>query len=99
MKTAKPGNIANVLTALIIVVFVGAAAHAAELTLARIFSDGAVLQREMAVPVWGSAAPGTKVTVSFGGQKKTSTVELAVTSYFSAELMCRSGAGQTRVKM
>ncbi|MCR4872014.1 MAG: sialate O-acetylesterase [Bacteroidales bacterium] len=36
------------------------------------FTDGAVLQRGMKVPVWGKAAtPGGKVSVSFAGQVKT----------------------------
>ncbi len=35
------------------------------------FTDGAVLQRDMAVPVWGWTAPGGAVTVAFGDQKKT----------------------------
>ena len=42
-------------------------------TLAGPFSDGAVLQREMRVPVWGTAAPGECVTVSFGGQSVETT--------------------------
>jgi len=37
------------------------------------FRDGAVLQREMKVPVWGWSRPGTTVTVEFAGQKKTAT--------------------------
>ena len=36
-----------------------------------LFSDHMVLQREVAVPVWGTAAEGEKVTVSFNGQIKT----------------------------
>jgi sialate O-acetylesterase len=43
------------------------------LKLAPPFSDHMVLQREMAVPVWGTAKPGEEVTVEFGGQKKTVT--------------------------
>ena len=35
------------------------------------FVDGAVLQRDMAVPVWGWAKPDTQVTVAFAGQSKT----------------------------
>ena len=31
------------------------------------FSDGAVLQRGMKVPVWGKSTPGSKVTVAFAG--------------------------------
>ena len=37
------------------------------------FSDNAVLQREMPLPVWGWSKPGTKVTVEFSGQKKQVT--------------------------
>ncbi|MCX7010145.1 MAG: hypothetical protein NTY53_23390 [Kiritimatiellaeota bacterium] len=33
-----------------------------------LFSDGAVLQRNAVVPVWGTAKPGTRVTVEFCGQ-------------------------------
>ncbi|MGJ8725619.1 MAG: sialate O-acetylesterase [Roseibacillus sp.] len=43
---------------------------AAELRLASPFTDHMVLQREMAVPVWGWAKPGEEVTVSFAGQAK-----------------------------
>ena len=38
------------------------------------FSDGAVLQRGMKVPVWGTATAGNVVTVSFAGEKATATV-------------------------
>jgi sialate O-acetylesterase len=36
--------------------------------LAPVFGDHAVLQREKPVPVWGTAAPGETVTVTFHGQ-------------------------------
>ena len=39
--------------------------------LNRLFSDHMVLQRDMPVPVWGTAKPGTKITVKFGRQEKT----------------------------
>lgn len=39
--------------------------------LASPFTDGAVLQRDMKVPIWGAAAVGEKVTVSFAGQVKS----------------------------
>ena len=35
------------------------------------FSNHMVLQRGMLVPVWGTASPGEKVTVTFNGQIKT----------------------------
>ena len=47
----------------------------ADITLAPLFQDGAVLQREMSVPVWGSAEPGEKVTVYFGGQTVSATAD------------------------
>lgn len=43
----------------------------AEVTLPSLFGNRMVLQQEMAVPVWGWADPGEKVTVSFGSQNKS----------------------------
>ena len=40
-------------------------AHAVELP--RVFSNGMVLQRGVAIPVWGLADPGARVAVSFDG--------------------------------
>ena len=42
-----------------------------DVRLPNIISDGMVLQRGIAAPVWGKAAPGEKVTVAFAGQVKT----------------------------
>ena len=39
------------------------------------FSDSAILQRGMPVPVWGWSKPGTTVTVEFAGQKKTAEAD------------------------
>jgi len=52
-----------------------AALHAAELKLSAIFTDHMVLQRDMPVPVWGTAAPGEIVTVEFTAQKKSATAD------------------------
>ena len=38
---------------------------AAQLRVSRLFSDGAVIQRNVDVPVWGWAAPGSTVEVTF----------------------------------
>ncbi len=38
---------------------------------APVFNDGAVLQCDMPVNVWGTAEPGESVTVAFAGQEKT----------------------------
>jgi len=43
---------------------------AAELKLPSVFSDHAVLQRDMPVPVWGTAGAGDEISVEFAGQKK-----------------------------
>ncbi len=43
--------------------------------LPAVFSDHMVLQREMPVPVWGTAEPGEEVTVVFRDQKKSTTAE------------------------
>lgn len=40
-----------------------------------LFTDGAVLQREQNVPVWGTANDGEKVTVEFAGQTATATAQ------------------------
>lgn len=41
----------------------------AEATLHPLFRDGAVLQRDVKLPVFGTASPGEKVIVSLGGRK------------------------------
>ena len=43
----------------------------ADVSVPTMFSDNAVLQRNMSVPVWGTASPGEHVTVDFGVQSKT----------------------------
>ena len=48
---------------------------ATALQVADIFSDHMGLQRNREVPVWGRADAGGKVTVEFGGQTKTVTVD------------------------
>ena len=45
----------------------------AEVSVPPVFGNGMVLQRELPVPVWGTAAPGEKVTVSFAGQELAAT--------------------------
>jgi sialate O-acetylesterase len=49
--------------------------QAAELGLARIFSDHAVLQRDQPIAVWGTAGAGTRVTVKLGGHTANGTAD------------------------
>jgi hypothetical protein len=46
----------------------------ARLTVAPVFGDHMVLQREMKLPVWGVAEPGSNVTVRFGKQSHKTKV-------------------------
>ncbi len=43
--------------------------------LAPPFADGAVLQREKPVPVWGTADPGERISVAFAGQEVGATAD------------------------
>jgi sialate O-acetylesterase len=45
----------------------------AEVRLHALFTDGAVLQRELPLPIWGTASAGEKVIVSLAGQTATTT--------------------------
>lgn len=46
---------------------------AAGLSPAPLFRDGAVLQRDREIPVWGMAEPSAKVSVTFAGKQVTAT--------------------------
>ena len=45
----------------------------ADVTLAPLFADHAVLQRDRPVPIWGTADVGEKVVVTFAGQSHAVT--------------------------
>lgn len=47
----------------------------ADVKLPPVLSSHMVLQRDAAVPVWGTAAPGEKVTVTFRDQTKAATAD------------------------
>ncbi|AHF93453.1 9-O-acetylesterase [Opitutaceae bacterium TAV5] len=63
----KPARILLALLAIL------AVAARADVTLAPIFTDSAVLQRAQPVAVWGTADAGEKVTVTFAGHSATTT--------------------------
>jgi len=47
----------------------------AEVTVPRIFGSNMVMQRDIALPVWGAADAGEKVTVKLGACTKTATAD------------------------
>jgi sialate O-acetylesterase len=47
----------------------------AEVSLSSLFSDGMVLQRNMPIHVWGKAAPGETVSVTFRGETKSGSAD------------------------
>ena len=53
----------------------GAPPTAPSVELASPFQDHMVLQRDMKVPVWGSAKAGATITISFAGQKQNATAD------------------------
>ncbi len=69
----KKGSGMTVLVSTLAAFAVLAAPARAEVKLPDVFSDNMVLQREQAVPVWGTADPGEKVSVSFNGQSASAT--------------------------
>lgn len=63
----------TVLLALVLAL-TASAAHA-QLRLPLVLSDGAVLQRDHEIPVWGWAAPGAAVSVRLGGTEATAEAD------------------------
>ena len=47
----------------------------AEITLPTFFSNGMVLQRDGAAPIWGTATPGESITVELNGQTVSATAD------------------------
>jgi hypothetical protein len=47
----------------------------AEVRFAQVFGDHQVLQREMPVPIWGTAKPGEAVAVTFAAQTKRTVAD------------------------
>lgn len=70
-------------------------AQALELPL--LFSDGAVLQRDRPLPVWGWAKPGTKVEVAFDGHATTATT--SAEGAWRVELPARAAGGPYALKI
>ncbi len=68
----RPSSITTTVTALVLAA-VSSGSLLAEVKPNPLFTDGTVLQRGQAVPVWGTARDGEKVTVELGQQKLSTT--------------------------
>ncbi|MCG3147054.1 MAG: hypothetical protein PCFJNLEI_00490 [Verrucomicrobiae bacterium] len=69
-------RLAGLVTGVGLLLTVAVPAHAA-VTVAPIFGNSMVLQRDQPVPVWGRASPGESVTVEFAGQKVSTKADAA----------------------
>ena len=50
----------------------------ADVKLPALISDNMVLQQKQTNPIWGWDTPGTKITVTFGGQTKSANAAASV---------------------
>lgn len=66
----------------------------AEIKLPAIFSDGMVLQQKQEVPVWGWAAEGTQVELTFNGQSKTAISDASGKWMLTLDALQASSVGQ-----
>lgn len=68
-----------------------------KLSTAMPFADNMVLQRDRAVPVWGKAAPGARVSVKFAGQEKTAVADASGAWRVALDAMPASKEGRELV--
>lgn len=77
----------------------------ADVKLAPIFADNMVLQREMPVPIWGTASPDETVTITFAGQTKTTKADAKGKWQLKLDVLKAGGpfelvaAGKNQVKL
>ena len=72
--------IANISQALFFILYVLLLAPAviwADVSVNKLFTGNLVLQQGMVTPVWGTAGPGEKVTVTLYGRSKETTADAA----------------------
>lgn len=72
-KLYRPQSLNRSLFILLSLSLLGAGTGFADVKMPAIFGDHMVLQRDLGVPVWGSAEPGEAVTVTAGGAKAAAT--------------------------
>ena len=69
----------------------------AEVKLPAVIASNMVLQRDMPVPIWGTAASGEKVTVTFAGQTKAATADESGKWIVRLDALKASAKGRTLV--
>jgi len=74
-KGITPKRLTSIWSLIVLLLTPLGALKAADLKLAGVFAEHAVVQRDRPVPIWGSSDPGDVVTVSFAGQSKTGTAD------------------------
>src|SRR6478672_9532966 len=67
-KNCRFASLTVIATFLLVVISLTEHRALADVKLPSMFTDHAVLQRDMPVPVWGTASPGEEVTVEIAGQ-------------------------------
>jgi sialate O-acetylesterase len=70
-----PGRLPLKFQSLLLPVFLPAAFVTAQVTLPHVLSDHMVVQRDLPVHVWGKAAPGEEVSVTFRGETRTDAAD------------------------
>jgi sialate O-acetylesterase len=70
---------------------------ASDLSVAGLFTDHAVLQRDQPIPIWGTAVAGVPVTVEFASQTKTAATTADGTWSVRLDPITASGEGRTLV--
>lgn len=78
-------------SALLAVMLLVAPSAYAEVSLPLMFSDGAVLQRDRPLPVWGWATPGAKIEVTFDA--RVATTKAASDGAWRVELPAHAAGG------
>lgn len=68
-----------------------------DVVLAPLFRDGAVLQRDMPLRIWGRAGPGETIDVTFGGQSKHTLAAADGTWSVTLEPLKASASGRELV--
>ncbi len=76
MRLSPPPTLATLTLAVAFAAALSSAPAArADVKLPPVISDHMVLQRDIAAPIWGTAAPGEEVTVTIAGQTKTTKAD------------------------